>query len=125
MFNLEKLNVIFLYGHNRTYLNLGTEQFNSWVNEYENKYNQIEKTNISTISFGEKIEISENNSEIEESSDSEDEETSNVFISQQTPTKEEQLLKNLVQYHQEEDYLTLCYLKVLITQVLITLLIIQ
>ncbi len=32
-----------------TYLNLGSEQFNSWVNEYENKYNAIEKKNISSI----------------------------------------------------------------------------
>ena len=72
-----------------TYLNLGSEQFNSWVNEFENKYNKIEKSNVSTInsiSSSEKIELSNNNdsdSDIENSSISEeDPETSNVFISQ-------------------------------------------
>ena len=75
-----------------TYLNLGSEQFNSWVNEFENKYNKIEKTNVSTInsiSSNEKIDLSDKElqkseySDIEESSVSEDDqESSNVFISQ-------------------------------------------
>lgn len=75
-----------------TYLNLGSEQFNSWVNEFENKYNKIEKTNVSTInsiSSNEKIDLSDkelqqsDDSDIEESSVSEDDqESSNVFISQ-------------------------------------------
>ena len=91
-----------------TYLNLGSEQFNSWVNEFENKYNKIEKTNVSTInsiSSNEKIDLSdkemqssdneqdvEQDSDIEESSISEDDlATSNVFISHQENNK---LIKN-------------------------------
>ena len=30
-----------------TYLNLNSEQFNSWVHEFENKYNKIEKNLLS------------------------------------------------------------------------------
>ena len=93
-----------------TYLNLGSEQFNSWVNEFENKYNKIEKTNVSTInsiSSNEKIDLSdkelqssdneqdvEQYSDIEESSISEDDlATSNVFISHKENNK---LIQNSV-----------------------------
>lgn len=88
-----------------TYLNLGSEQFNSWINEFENKYHKIEKTNASTInsvSSNENIDLSDKNddeenklsegSDIEQSSDSDSEqdpEVSNVFISQSKISEEE------------------------------------
>ena len=53
-----------------TYLNLGSEQFNSWINEFENKYNKIEKTNIS---YKEESE--------DEISESEKNESESIFIS--------------------------------------------
>jgi len=58
-----------------TYLNLGSEQFNSWINEFDSKYNKIEK-NLETN------QTSESENEIlEESSESEEEEASSIFIS--------------------------------------------
>ena len=82
-----------------TYLNLGSEQFNSWINEFDNKYHKIEKTNaplINSLSSNENIDLSDKNlnesnkisedSDIEQSSDS-DQEISNVFISQNKNTQ--------------------------------------
>ena len=56
-----------------SYLNLGSEQFNSWINEFDNKYTKIEK-NFETVSKNSESEVAI------ESSESEDEEDSSIFV---------------------------------------------
>ena len=64
-----------------TYLNLGSEQFNTWIKEFEQKYNKLEeKSNINNFdSFTNSDIISDEISDniIEESSD---EESESVFV---------------------------------------------
>ena len=64
-----------------TYLNLGSEQFNSWINEYENKYNKIEKTNINNSINSSSEKKINNDSDVEEYSDSEKNDSESIFIS--------------------------------------------
>lgn len=61
-----------------SYLNLGSEQFNSWINEFDNKYTKIEK-NFETISKNSESEVAI------ESSESEDEEDSSIFVKKNIP----------------------------------------
>ena len=61
-----------------SYLNLGSEQFNSWINEFDNKYTKIEK-NFETISKNSESEVAV------ESSESEDEEDSSIFVKKNIP----------------------------------------
>lgn len=76
-----------------TYLNLNSEQFNSWVHEFENKYNKIEKNLLSE----EKKEEQESDSEVSiesiKSEESLKNEESDIFIKKQIseePTFESQ-----------------------------------
>ena len=76
-----------------TYLNLNSEQFNSWVHEFENKYNKIEKNLLSE----EKKEEEESDSEVSiesiKSEESLKNEESDIFIKKQIseePTFESQ-----------------------------------
>ena len=70
-----------------SYLNLKSEQFNSWVNEFENKYNNLEDKNFKN-SEENLSDIIEDNQSIEEDSDtisivdtnSENMSSSNIFI---------------------------------------------
>ena len=72
-----------------TYLNLNSEQFNSWIKEYDNKYKKVIESNQQYLTDNKSDEMesfdniaSEDSIEIEESSDSESNtvESSNVFI---------------------------------------------
>ena len=71
-----------------TYLNLNSDQFNSWIQEFDNKYNQVEKEFLSKDNNHVQnliLSDSENSVEIESDSDSdnEDDNNSNVFIKQE------------------------------------------
>ena len=61
-----------------SYLNLGSEQFNSWINEFDNKYTKIEK-NFETVSKNSESEVAI------ESSESEDEDDSSIFVKKNIP----------------------------------------
>ena len=78
-----------------TYLNLGSEQFNTWIKEFEQKYNKLEKksniNNYDSFTNSEIIsdEVSDNVLE-----DSSDEESESVFV--KNPNTESSTKKKIV-----------------------------
>lgn len=76
-----------------TYLNLNSEQFNSWVHEFENKYNKIEKNLLSEEKKEEEDSDSDVSIESVKSEESLKNEESDIFIKKQIseePTFESQ-----------------------------------
>ena len=70
-----------------TYLNLNSDQFNSWIKDFEEKYKKIESSNFNNVeSFTNSEVIFENNSEILEE-DSE-EESESIFVKNQNDDTE-------------------------------------
>ena len=76
-----------------TYLNLDSDQFNSWIKDFDNKYEQVEKSNFNKKDNKSESNInnlilsdSEDSVEIESESDSESEinSNSNIFIRNNT-----------------------------------------
>lgn len=70
-----------------TYLNLNSDQFNSWIQEFDNKYNQVEKEFLNKENNDVKnLILSESDNSVEIQSDSESEDyhdnNSNIFIKQ-------------------------------------------
>lgn len=86
-----------------TYLNLGSEQFNTWIRDFEKKYNNLEeKSSINKFeTFTNSDIISEEMSDVklEESSEEENEdESDSVFVknaSTESSTKKNYFLINI------------------------------
>ena len=65
--------------NSESYLNLNSDQFNSWLSEFETQFNSLEKNNLTSSHSQEEDSICDS-VEIECSSDSEEENDSNIFI---------------------------------------------
>ena len=77
-----------------SYLNLNSDQFNSWLSDFESEFKKLEKDNTSSSSdnhFYEDNKSLNESVEIECSSDSEEMETSNVFIQDNNCKKKNRL----------------------------------
>lgn len=71
-----------------TYLNLNSDQFNSWIKDFEEKYKKIESSNFNNVeTFTNSEVVFENNSEILEE-DSEEEESESIFVKNQNDDTE-------------------------------------
>tara|TARA_E500000178_G_C16951581_1_gene721542 strand:+ start:337 stop:930 length:594 start_codon:yes stop_codon:yes gene_type:complete len=71
-----------------TYLNLNSDQFNSWIKDFEEKYKKIESSNFNNVeTFTNSEVVFENNSELLEE-DSEEEESESIFVKNQNDDTE-------------------------------------